>query len=86
MGDAGSADRRARFARVRVFPLGEEAPDDLVRTTTPAERLRMVWPLTLAAWELARLPVPEYDRTQLKVRVVRSGAARRTRQDDGGAD
>lgn len=86
MEDAGSVDRRARFARVRVFPLGEEAPDDLVRTTTPAERLRMVWPLTLAAWKLARLPIPEYDRAQLKVRAVRRGAARETGEEHGGAD
>lgn len=85
MEGGGSADRRARFARVRVFPLGEEARDDLVRTTTSAERLRMVWPLTLTAWELARFPIPEYDRAQLKARVVRRGPARDSGEEHGGS-
>lgn len=36
---------------VRKLRLGDPEPDDLAGTT-PAERLRMVWPLTSTLWAL----------------------------------
>lgn len=63
--------RESRFAVGRVHPLGEEPRDDLVERTTPAERLAMVWPLTREAWSLADLPIPEYERGEVPVRVVK---------------
>ena len=55
----------------RVYRLGAEPGDDLSASTTAAERVRMMWPLTLEAWALARRPVPGYRRTETPVRVVR---------------
>ena len=49
---------------VRVYRLGNEPGDDLSSTTTAEERLAMMWPLTLEAWELARLPIPGYSREE----------------------
>lgn len=63
-------DRRSRFSVARVHPLGREPADDLLRRTTPAERLAMVWPLTLEAWSLTRRPLPDYEREETPVRVV----------------
>jgi hypothetical protein len=55
---------------VRVFRLGSEPPDDLSDSTTAEERLAMVWALSLEAWQLAGLPLPEYTRAEIPV-VVR---------------
>jgi hypothetical protein len=49
---------------VRAYDLGNEPPDDLSATTTPEERLAMMWPLALEAWELTGRPLPEYERRQ----------------------
>lgn len=38
---------------VRMYRLGEEPGDDLSAVTTPAERLAMMWQLTLDAWTLS---------------------------------
>jgi hypothetical protein len=59
------ADRRGW--PVRVYPLGEEPSDDLSRTTSPEERLAMVWPLTLEAWSLSGREYPEYSRRDTPV-------------------
>lgn len=64
------SDRRSRFAVARVFPLGHEPDDGLIDRTTRAERLAMVWPLTLEAWSLAGRALPEYPRGRTPVRVV----------------
>ena len=56
--------------RVRIFPLGQEPGDDLSATTTAAERLAMVWPLSLEAWTLSGRPMPSYQRHDMPVRVV----------------
>jgi hypothetical protein len=55
---------------VRVFRLGEEPDDDLLTTSTPAERLAMLWELTLDAWTLAGRQLPEYSRAETPVRVL----------------
>jgi hypothetical protein len=46
------------------YSLGNEPPDDLSATTTPEERLAMMWPLALEAWELTGRPLPQYERRQ----------------------
>lgn len=61
----GSVDRSAW--PVRRFALGEEPGDDLSLTTTPSERVAMVWPLTLDAWALAGREMPAYSRTETPV-------------------
>ena len=61
---------RARWP-VRRFPLGAEPGDDLSATTTPAERIAMVWTLTLEAWAVAGRPLPVYRRDETPVRVLR---------------
>jgi hypothetical protein len=72
------ARRRRAAARrswpVRRYALGSEPSDDLSASTTAEERLAMVWPLTLEAWSLAGLPIPDYDRRNAPVRVVRREA------------
>jgi hypothetical protein len=55
---------------IRVYRLGEEPPDDLRATTTAAERLAMVWELTLDAWELAGREIPNYPREEAPIRIV----------------
>lgn len=71
-------ERTARAAArktwpIRVYRLGEEPPDDLLATTTAAERVEMVWQITLDAWELAGRKIPDYPRSEAPVRVIRSG-------------
>lgn len=70
-----STDRSSRFARARAYPIGQEPGDALMERTTPAERVAMVWTLTLEAWSLAGLAVPEYPREGTPLRVVERDAA-----------
>jgi len=53
---------------IRVLRLGEE-PVEV--TTTPAERLAMIWPLTVRAWQLAGRELPRIPREEIPVRVLR---------------
>ncbi len=59
---------------VRTFRLGAEPGDDLSAFTTPEERLAMMWPLALEAWELTGRPVPAYAREETPVRCFRGRA------------
>jgi hypothetical protein len=72
---AEQARQRRAAARagwpVRRFALGQEPADDLSRTTTAAERIAMVWRLTLDAWAMTGRPLPEYTREQMPGRVIR---------------
>jgi hypothetical protein len=56
---------------VRVKRLGENDDLELFRNTTPAERIDMMWQLTLDAWAAKGEPItnPKMDRSV--VRVVR---------------
>ena len=65
--------RRAARAHwpVRMFRLGEEPSPDLSGTTTPEERLAMMWPLAREAWMQAGRPIPDYPRHRMPIRVVR---------------
>lgn len=65
---------------IRVYRLGEEPEDDLSATTTPEERLAMLWELSLDAWALAGRQLPEYSRAETPVRIIRTGI--RSAQDD----
>jgi hypothetical protein len=64
---ASSRDRRTW--PVRAYRLGSEPPDDLSASTTAAERLAMMWPLALEAWELTGRPLPQYVRSEMAVRI-----------------
>ena len=78
---AKSVDDSARTARaaarkswpIRVYRLGEEPDEDLSATTTAAERVEMVWQLTLDAWASSGRPIPDYPREKTPIRVVRAG-------------
>jgi hypothetical protein len=50
--------------------LGDEPPE-LLAGATPSELVAMVHRLTLDAWATARMPIPEYPRSQAPGRVVR---------------
>lgn len=67
---------QARDARrlwpIRAFKLGSEPPDDLSATTTPEERLAMMWPLALEAWALTGAPLPDYRRCEAPVTLRHS--------------
>jgi hypothetical protein len=70
-------DAEARRARrtdwpVRVVSRGDEPPAGLA--TKPEERIEMMWELAVQAWRLAGLPIPDYDRANTPIRVVRRGA------------
>lgn len=57
---------------MRRFRLGSEPGDDLRTETTPEERLSMMWDLAERAWLLAGRRLPDYDRTSIPGRVIRS--------------
>jgi hypothetical protein len=59
---------------VRVYRLGAEPPDDLRATTTPEERLAMMWPLAVEAFSLSGRPMPDYRRVEAPVTLRRLGA------------
>ncbi|HEX5042456.1 MAG TPA: hypothetical protein VFV75_06095 [Candidatus Polarisedimenticolaceae bacterium] len=67
--DRSRAAARAGWP-VRRFRLGEEPGDDLSASTTPSERLEMVWVLTLESWKLAGRPIPDYRRHETPVRIL----------------
>lgn len=58
---------------MRVVRPGDAEPPDPVRAMTPAERLEMVWPLTVEAWLFMGKPVDESEFQRHVVRVVRGG-------------
>ena len=60
-----SPDRRTW--PVRAYRLGSEPSDDLSASTTVAERLAMMWPLAVEAWELTGRPLPQYARSETAV-------------------
>jgi len=61
---------------VRRFRLGEEPGDDLSESTTPAQRIAMMWPLAQEAWAIAGRPMPVYSRGNMPGRLFRPGEAR----------
>ena len=72
--DDGTPEARRRARRswpIRVFRLGEEPGDDLGGSTTPEERLAMMWPLAVDAWTSAGRSLPAYTRDRMPARIVR---------------
>jgi len=72
-GKDASSDRREW--PVRKYTLGQEPGDDLSATTTPEDRIAMMWPLALEAWALTGAAVPEYERAKTPVRKLRRDSA-----------
>lgn len=76
---ASDADTR-RTARaawpVVVRGLKDSTDDDLSDVTEPAQRIRMMWPLAVEAWQLSGLPLPTYTRANTPSRVFRPGDPR----------
>ena len=56
--------------QVRIFPLGGEPAEDLSATPTASERLAMVAALSMEAWLLTGIPMPEYSRQEIPMRRV----------------
>ncbi|CAM2067075.1 hypothetical protein SCOR_16980 [Sulfidibacter corallicola] len=56
---------------VRVLRLGGDEPDPYLKRTTPAERLEMMWPLTVEAWAFKGEDVSESRLQRHVVRVIR---------------
>ncbi len=57
---------------VRVHRLTDEPANDLKIITTAAERVAMVWSITLDAWASAGRTLPQYERHEMPVRLIRS--------------
>lgn len=57
--------------KVRVVNLLEQDKHDDLRSTTPAQRLGMMWQLTLDAWAFKGEPVAELRLPRHTVRVLR---------------
>jgi len=70
--ESGASRRRGWV--VRKYLLGHEPGDDLSASTTPEERLAMMWPLALDAWSLAGKRIPDYQRRDAPVRIYRSAS------------
>jgi hypothetical protein len=60
---------------VRVYRLGAEPGDDLRAITSAEERLAMMWPLALEAWDLSGRAVPSYPRREAPVSLKSARAA-----------
>lgn len=58
---------------MRLQGLGAEGGDDLSATTTPQERLAMMWPLAREAWSLTGRPLPGYSRSETPVSLRSAG-------------
>jgi hypothetical protein len=69
--NSSSRDPGVSEWQVRVHHLGEDPGDDLTDSTTPAERIVMVWELTARAWSLTGHELPEYGREETPIRVLR---------------
>ena len=65
-----SARQRERWPG-KVYRLGDEPSDDLSRSTSPEERLAMMWELAEAGWIWAGRSFPVYDRVRMPGRVLR---------------
>jgi hypothetical protein len=64
---------------VRVSRLGEKGGDDLSGITTAAQRLDMMWPLTVEACALTGRPLPVYARAETPGSVRPSAKPSRSR-------
>lgn len=56
---------------LRVYRLGAEPGDDLSATTTPAERVALVWELSRRMWALTGQSTLAAPRDHLPIRITR---------------
>ena len=61
---------RSHYA-VRIVKKGEDERDPYLEQTTPAERLLMMWPLTVQAWAFKGEDVSESRLQRHVVRVIK---------------
>jgi hypothetical protein len=54
---------------IRRFTLATLPDDDLSTTTTPEQRLAMMWPLAVDAWLMAGRKIPTYSRSDAPGRL-----------------
>jgi hypothetical protein len=64
---------KPRIAQAAIYPLGAEPPDDLSATTSIEERIAMMWPLALEAWNVSGRTLPGYRRAEMPGRVIIGG-------------
>jgi hypothetical protein len=71
---ARAALRRRDAARwpLRAFPLGGEPLVDPLDATTIDDRVAVMWPLARAAWAVAGLTIPAYERRESPGRILRA--------------
>lgn len=67
-GDEQARRHARRHWPITVHELGSEPPPD---STTPLERIGMMWELAVQTYAIAGIPIPDYDRSHTPVRVVR---------------
>ena len=65
------AERRAQWPIARNA-LGQEPAEDLRATTSPSQRLEMMWQLAIDAWAMSGRALPNYARHEMPGRVYRS--------------
>lgn len=70
-------DRAARALRRASWPgavttLDDQADAAIVRHGTPAQRIAMVWQITLDVWASSGRPLPSYTRAEIPGRLIRS--------------
>lgn len=79
MAAPGDAEAR-RLARanwpVTKHRLADEVSDDLSESTSPMERIAMMWPLALEAWRVAGREIPVYRRAEMPCRYFKPGEPR----------
>lgn len=75
MSTAEDARRQRAAARaswpLRRYRLGSEPGDDLTLTTTPEQRLGMMWELAVQAWLLSGRELPTYSRHEIPGKLIR---------------
>ncbi len=57
--------------KVRISKLEEQDKSDDLRSTTPAQRLEMMWQLTMDAWAFKGEPIAELRLPRHIIRVLR---------------
>lgn len=70
---ASRAAARASWPGLKTTLAEAPGADDLSASTTAEQRLAMMWELTLGAWALTGLPLPDYTRASMPGRLVRPG-------------
>lgn len=71
--DIKSRSRSRKDWPVRAYRLGSEPGDNLAHTTTPEERLRMMWPLAVEGWRLSGREIPIYGRGEIPAKYFGPG-------------